>query len=168
MIEPNIIALVKSNIETFREENGHYPPEVLLSKHELVMLNRQEAGCGKTRWRKINRSSFPELVPPLREYDKLTFNGFLFGIKLKEKKTTQRQEPSIENINSRTGLTTEEQQCMDNIAEAFNIFSDLERQHPDELKDFRDSIHRMQDILAVRVARRNFPEGWPSYTGKLD
>lgn len=60
------------------------------------------------------------------------------------------------------GLTYEEGKVMDALVAAWNTFVGLERQHPSELKDFNDGIHKCQDLLAVRIARREYPEGWPS------
>lgn len=34
-------------------------------------------------------------------------------------------------------------------------------QHPDEPQDFADAIHKIQDLIAIRVARRADPENWP-------
>ncbi len=59
------------------------------------------------------------------------------------------------------GLTPEEGEVMDALIKAWNEFAGLERQHPDELRDFTDGIHRCQDLLAVRIARREYPIGWP-------
>lgn len=59
------------------------------------------------------------------------------------------------------GLTSEEREALDALVVAANIFGKLERQHPDELRDFVDGIHRCQYLLAMRVARRAFPIGWP-------
>lgn len=57
-------------------------------------------------------------------------------------------------MNDETGFTDEEQRVMDAIVLAFNEFSKIERQHPDELRDFTDGIHRFhskfgQDHLAT-------------------
>ena len=70
-------------------------------------------------------------------------------------------------INVKTGLTEHEQCCMDALVLAFHEFSSADRQHPDELRDFTDGIHRLQDILAVRIARREYPKGWPTYPDKI-
>ena len=59
------------------------------------------------------------------------------------------------------GLTEEEQKCMSSLGDCHNQFLKLERQHPDELRDFVDGIHKIQGILAMRVVRRVYPEGWP-------
>ena len=57
------------------------------------------------------------------------------------------------------GLTESEGEVVDALVTAWNKFSGLERQHPDELRDFMDAIHRCQDLLAVRIARREYPKG---------
>lgn len=67
-------------------------------------------------------------------------------------------------VDNKTGLTDSEQKVMDALVLAFNEFAKIERQHPDEMRDFTDAIHRAQDLLAVRIARREFPDGWPTYT----
>jgi hypothetical protein len=59
------------------------------------------------------------------------------------------------------GLTAGEGEVMDALVAAWNRFSELTHQHPDELRDFADGIHRCQDLLAVRIARREYPKGWP-------
>jgi len=69
-------------------------------------------------------------------------------------------------ITREDGLTDTEGEVMDALKEAVRMFDSLERQHPDEMRDFLDGIHRCQDQLAVRVCRRVFPSGWPTYTRK--
>lgn len=59
------------------------------------------------------------------------------------------------------GLTDDEGAVMDALCAATNAFAKLERQHPDEARDFCDGIHRCQDTLALRVCRREYPIGWP-------
>ena len=67
-----------------------------------------------------------------------------------------------------TGLTPKEQEVMDHLVEAIRGFTGLEIEHPHELDDFLQSIHRLQDLLAIRVARRMFPEGWYRTPAKPD
>lgn len=31
----------------------------------------------------------------------------------------------------------------------------------DEIKDFGDAVHKCQDLLAIRIAKRTFSESWP-------
>lgn len=70
-------------------------------------------------------------------------------------------EREVHDVPRDDGLTAEEGVVMDSLVAAFNAFAQLERQHPDELSDFKDGIHRCQDALALRVCRRAFPRGWP-------
>jgi hypothetical protein len=81
----------------------------------------------------------------------------------KENSRTETNE-----VNQKTGLDPLEQDCMDGLVAAYNAFSKTERQHPDEMRDVVDAIHRIQDILAVRVIRRLYPEGWPTHIQKND
>jgi hypothetical protein len=52
---------------------------------------------------------------------------------------------------------------MDALTDAVEAYSELEQQHPDEPADFIAAIHRLQDLLAVRLARRLYPDGWVTY-----
>ena len=69
-----------------------------------------------------------------------------------------------EEVSLKTGLTLLEQECMDGLMGSYRAFLKMERQHPDEMRDFIDAVHKSQDILAVRVVRRLYPEGWPTHT----
>ena len=68
-----------------------------------------------------------------------------------------------QNIDCDTGMTYAEQQCLDSVIDAWNKFVSLERQHQNELRDFTDSVHRIQGILTTRMARRLYPKDWPTY-----
>lgn len=63
-----------------------------------------------------------------------------------------------------SGLDADERTVMAHLCDAATAFAALDRQHPDELRDFVDGIHRCQDQLAVRVCRRMYPIGWPCKT----
>jgi hypothetical protein len=63
------------------------------------------------------------------------------------------------------GLTDAEGVAHDALIEAVNAFGALPRQHPSELPDFVDGIHRCQDQLALRIVRRHYPKGWPDKGG---
>lgn len=52
---------------------------------------------------------------------------------------------------------------MDALCDAVQAFGLLEAQHPDEQTEFFSAIHRLQDLLAVRVCRRAYPKGWVTY-----
>lgn len=59
------------------------------------------------------------------------------------------------------GLDEWEGQVMDLSCEMFNAYGRLPVQHPTDMRDVADAVHRVQDLLAVRACRRAFPEGWP-------
>ena len=74
----------------------------------------------------------------------------------------------MSEIDSRTGLTAEEKKVMDSLMECYGHFLKLERQHCSELQDFVDAVHRIQDLLAVRIVRRVFPDGWSTHKVAAD
>jgi hypothetical protein len=59
------------------------------------------------------------------------------------------------------GLTAAEGVVMDSLVRAVEAFAALDRQHPQEVSEFVDGIHTCQNLLAVRIARRHYPIGWP-------
>jgi len=59
------------------------------------------------------------------------------------------------------GLTKEEGEVMDALVEAWNKFSSLAKQHPSDVPEFCNGIHQCQHILAMRVLRKDYPEGYP-------
>lgn len=67
----------------------------------------------------------------------------------------------LDDIDPVCGFTFAEKRCNDALMLAYQEFIDLPRQHPDEMRDFVDPLHRLQDLLAVRIARRLYPQGWP-------
>ncbi len=73
------------------------------------------------------------------------------------------KEPPEPEVNPETGFTEAEQRVSDHLVGAFNEFCRLERTHPNETEEFVSALHRLQDLLAVRIVRRQFPKGWPTY-----
>lgn len=69
---------------------------------------------------------------------------------------------SYERLSIPTCLTSsdslKEEEVLDRLKEAWNLFTELERQHPDELDDFADGIHKCQYVLGMRIARDNKPD----------
>jgi hypothetical protein len=63
------------------------------------------------------------------------------------------------------GLTDQEGKVMGSLVIAWNEYVKLERTHPSELNDFADGIHKCQHQLAMKVLRRDYPEGYPTYEG---
>lgn len=88
--------------------------------------------------------------------------GTAGGRPAREGERAHRPAPGAASMTERDdGLTEAEGRVMDNLIDAANTFGQLDRDHPDELRDFVDGIHRCQYLLGVRVVRRDFPEGWP-------
>lgn len=61
------------------------------------------------------------------------------------------------------GLTDQEGKVMDTLVTAWNEYTKLERQHPSEIDDFADGIHKCQYDLCMRILRRDYPLGYPTY-----
>lgn len=61
------------------------------------------------------------------------------------------------------GLTKQEGVVMDALCKAVVEYYKLPVDHPTEQREFVDAIHRLQDLLAVRIARRLYPKGWTTY-----
>jgi hypothetical protein len=73
-----------------------------------------------------------------------------------------RTWPTLPKMSARDdGLTDAEGVVMDALIRAVEAFARLDRQHPQEINEFVDGIHKCQDLLAVRIARRHYPHGWP-------
>jgi hypothetical protein len=58
-------------------------------------------------------------------------------------------------------MTKEELEVIDYLRKAWGAFLKLERQHPDEERDFADGIHKCQYLMGMRVARRVDPLLFP-------
>lgn len=67
----------------------------------------------------------------------------------------------VNDIDTITGLTEDENECHKSLMDACGKFCSLPQQHPDELREFIDCIHRIQNLLTIRIARRHYPKGWP-------
>lgn len=52
----------------------------------------------------------------------------------------------------------EEETILKHLSQAYNIFSKLDKQHPDENDDFVDGIHRCQYVIGMRYARKHRPD----------
>lgn len=67
----------------------------------------------------------------------------------------------IKEIKRKDGLTDEEGKVADLLIEAWNRYIKLPKQYPTEIDEFADGIHICQNLLAIRIARRCYPKGWP-------
>ncbi len=68
----------------------------------------------------------------------------------------------VDGINQISGLTKDEDAVLDTLCAAWDAWCRLPVQHVDDTRDVADAIHRVQDILCTRIARRAFPLGWPT------
>jgi len=66
------------------------------------------------------------------------------------------------------GLTQEEQEILDKVVDAYNLFCGIEKQHPEESNMFTGAVNQIQAMFALRIARRTYPEGWPTIKQKED
>lgn len=57
-------------------------------------------------------------------------------------------------------FTVAERAVLDSLAAAWNAFIKLEGVCPDDVNDFRKSIHDAQRIVASRIAGRVDPQVW--------
>lgn len=49
----------------------------------------------------------------------------------------------------------------DCLVDIWNKFINLEQTHPDDIEDFRRSIHNLQKVIGMRELRRLMPEKYP-------
>ena len=52
-------------------------------------------------------------------------------------------------------MTPEERDLIDNLADAYNAFCQLPREHPSEVEEFAGGIHVLQHLVASRSAWRS-------------
>jgi len=69
----------------------------------------------------------------------------------------QKQEPRPFQLVS---LTLDEKDVLSHLAQAWEKFVALPQNSTDNLKEYQESIHRCQQLVALRVARRADPEVW--------
>lgn len=74
-----------------------------------------------------------------------------------------KAKPVDHTIDETSGFTLQEKECHDALMNFYDLFLKLERQHPDELRDAVDPIHRLQDLMIVRIVRRCYPKKWPTH-----
>lgn len=70
------------------------------------------------------------------------------------------REAHAKRINKKSGLTPLENEVMEHIKRAVEIFATLPSTHLDEENDFVDAIHKLQSIVGMRVLRRDYPNYW--------
>lgn len=55
----------------------------------------------------------------------------------------------------------QEKNISEKIVEVHNLFLELEREHPTEIHEWVDGIHRLQNVMGMRLLRKVFPERFP-------
>jgi len=60
-------------------------------------------------------------------------------------------------------ITPAEKEIIDLLVLAWNKFIRLDEQHPCDKSEFMDAIHKAQQLIMIRDARRNNPEIFPIY-----
>lgn len=64
--------------------------------------------------------------------------------------------------NGKPDYLTTEKELIKKLSDIYNEFSSkLYSQHPNELSDFADGIHKCQYVLAMRMAREHYPDLFP-------
>jgi len=58
-------------------------------------------------------------------------------------------------------LTKQEKRILIHLTNAWNEFIKLDTQHPSELTDFADGLHKCQYLIGMRIARRIEPKTFP-------
>lgn len=58
------------------------------------------------------------------------------------------------------GLTSEELDVLTKLKDSWNAFILLDKRSEPDYKEFQDAIHRCQQLIALRVARRVNPDVW--------
>lgn len=84
---------------------------------------------------------------------------------MKELVRTRAKEP-INAKDNKLGLTKDEQLVSDKLMECMGAFMELEFQHPEDNREFCYAVHLIQGLLTMRVARRQYPDGWVTYENK--
>jgi hypothetical protein len=57
-------------------------------------------------------------------------------------------------------LTLEEDNILHHLKCAYEVFRRLPDKHPSDMPEFVLSVHRLQNLVAFRVARRVDPDTW--------
>jgi hypothetical protein len=61
-------------------------------------------------------------------------------------------------------LTEKEKEILTKLAEVHNLYTKLGEEHPSDINEWVLSLHRLQQLIGIRVARRNNPEMWYKHT----
>lgn len=65
----------------------------------------------------------------------------------------------------KNGITQDEYSILMRIVDVHNDYSKLEQTHPSDLPEWVNAIHRLQELIAMRVVRRDYPGIFPKLYG---
>lgn len=108
--------------------------------------------CLQPDW--INQPINQWINQPINQWQNQPYigDGIVFG--------KQGEWLNIPTINYPETLTVEEKEVLQMLGTAFNKFLTLPNRSQDDNSEYRDAIHRCQQLIALRVARRANPEIW--------
>lgn len=64
------------------------------------------------------------------------------------------------NTTDLVKLTPEERELLQRLGEVYNLYTALDKRSEADNKEFVDALHRLQQLVALRVARRVDPDVW--------
>lgn len=65
-------------------------------------------------------------------------------------------------------MNEQERKIMELLCQVHNEFVKLEQTHPNDIKNWVSSVHRMQDIISCRIVRRDYPDDFATYIKNKD
>lgn len=78
--------------------------------------------------------------------------------KLISKESEEESKVSVKN-----GLDKLENDVSTALVSAWESYIKLEQSHPEDMHEFLNGIHICQKTLYMRILRRDYPQGYPSY-----
>ena len=70
-------------------------------------------------------------------------------------------------FTKKDGLLDQERLVTNNLVTAWNEFLKLPQTHTSENEDFNRGIHLCQQTILMRILRRDYPDFYPTYEGKI-
>lgn len=75
---------------------------------------------------------------------------------------SQSKSAIIDFTMTSAGMTADEAECMYHITQSWAVYLSLPEQHSADKDEFYRAIHQLQDLMAIRTARRDHPAFWKS------
>ncbi len=61
-------------------------------------------------------------------------------------------------MSTKKPFTKQEEKIMNLLVKAHNEFLEIKQTHPSDINEWVDGIHRCQNILILRIMRRDYPK----------